>query len=103
MARARAMVRGRKAELAALRAASAADGGRLIVLKGPVGIGKTALLEEAECTLRVDGTRVLPVRMGSGPGGRGDAFGLAPLVGAVRERYEQFPASGLAASLSTVA
>ncbi|KII00202.1 hypothetical protein LP52_02460 [Streptomonospora alba] len=97
------MVRGREEELAALRAALAAEGGRLIVLKGPVGIGKTALLDETERTLRAAGTRVLPVRMGSGPGGRDDAFGLGPLVRAVRDRFEQFQAAGLAASLNTVA
>uniref|UniRef100_UPI002FCE2B79 helix-turn-helix transcriptional regulator n=1 Tax=Streptomyces poriticola TaxID=3120506 RepID=UPI002FCE2B79 len=107
MARTRAAVRGRERELAVLRAASAADGGRLIVLRGPAGIGRTALLDETERMLRADGFRVLPVRLGdAGPDGRGhghDAFALAPLVRTVRDRFEQFQESGLAVSLSTVA
>ncbi|MDH6624739.1 DNA-binding CsgD family transcriptional regulator [Streptomyces sp. LBL] len=104
MARARAVVRGRDQELAVLREAAAADGGRLIVLKGPAGIGRTALLDVAERILRAAGMPVLPVRLGAGPDSLGDdAFGLAPLVRAVRDQFEQFQETGLADSLGVVA
>lgn len=104
MARVRAAVRGRDQELAVLRAALAAEGGRLIVLKGPAGIGRTALLEETDRMLRAAGVRVLPVRLGAGPERRGDdAFALAPLVRTVRDRFEEFQEAGLADSLGTVA
>lgn len=105
MVRTRAAIRGRDRELALLRASLAAEGGRLIVLKGPVGIGRTALLDEADRLLRAAGVRVLPVRLGAGPGrdGRDDAFALAPLVRAVREQFEQFEDAGPAESLGTLA
>ncbi|GGS62445.1 LuxR C-terminal-related transcriptional regulator [Streptomyces griseoviridis] len=120
MARARAAVRGRDQELAVLRAASAADGGRLVVLKGPAGIGRSALLEEAERMLGAAGVRVLAVRPGRGGDGStddapeggaeagrggdgGDPYALAPLVGAVRDRFEQFQDAGLAAPLGALA
>lgn len=103
MARARAAIRGRDRELAVLRAA-AADGGGLIVLKGPAGIGRTALLAEAERLLSAAGVRVLPVRPGAGPDSRpDDPFALAPLVRAVRERFEQFPEAGHGDALGTLA
>ncbi|GAA2931945.1 LuxR C-terminal-related transcriptional regulator [Kitasatospora cinereorecta] len=106
MVRTRAAIKGRDQELAVLRAALAADGGRLIVLKGPAGIGRTALLDEADRLLRAAGVRVLPVRLGagSGPDSRGDdAFALAPLVRAVRERFEQFEDASPAEPLGTLA
>ncbi|MFK0120494.1 LuxR C-terminal-related transcriptional regulator [Streptomyces sp. NPDC090994] len=104
MARARAVIRGRDQELAVLRAASAADGGGLVVIGGPAGIGRTALLDEAERLLRAAGVRVLPVRPGAGPDGRGDdAFALAPLVRALRDRFERFPEAGHGDALGTVA
>ncbi|KPC78488.1 MULTISPECIES: helix-turn-helix transcriptional regulator [Streptomyces] len=106
MVRTRAAIKGRDQELALLRASLAADGGRLIVLKGPVGIGRTALLDEADRLLRLAGVRVLPVRLGAAPGPDGrddDAFALAPLVRAVREQFERFEDAGPAESLGTLA
>jgi DNA-binding CsgD family transcriptional regulator len=53
---------GRDQELAALRgwrAAALAGGGRLVVLTGPPGIGKTRLAEELAGSARRDGQRVL--------------------------------------------
>ncbi|MCZ9345257.1 hypothetical protein NGM37_46700, partial [Streptomyces sp. TRM76130] len=74
------------------------------MLKGPAGIGRTALLAEAERSLRAAGVRVLPVSPGAGQdGGRDDPFALAPLVRAVRERFEQFPEAGHGDVLGTVA
>ncbi|MGP2440544.1 LuxR C-terminal-related transcriptional regulator [Streptomyces sp. JW3] len=104
MARARAAVRGRDQELAVLRAARTDDGGRLIVLMGPAGIGRTALLDEAGRMLRAAGARVLPVRLGTGPDSAGDdAFALAALARAVRDRFEEFQETGLADALGAVA
>ncbi|MCC5033392.1 LuxR C-terminal-related transcriptional regulator [Streptomyces sp. WAC 00631] len=104
MARARTAVRGRDRELAVVREALAAGGGRLIVLKGQAGIGRTALLDEAERMLRAAGLRVLPVRPGAGPGSLGDdAFALAPLVRTVRDRFEEFQEAGPADALAAVA
>ncbi|MGY1496060.1 LuxR C-terminal-related transcriptional regulator [Streptomyces sp. QTS52] len=103
MARARAAVRGRDHELTALRTALAPEGGRLIVLKGPAGIGRTTLLDAVGRMLASDGTRVLPLRLGAGPDSDGDAFALTVLVRTVRERFEQFHEAGLAEALSTVA
>lgn len=95
MARARTAVRGRDQELAVVREALAAGGGRLIVLRGQAGIGRTALLDEAERMLRAAGLRVLPVRPGTGPDRLGDdAFALAPLVRTVRDRFEEFQEAG---------
>ncbi|MEU9339935.1 LuxR C-terminal-related transcriptional regulator [Streptomyces sp. NPDC048278] len=103
MARARAVIRGRDHELSALRTALTPDGGRLVVLKGPAGIGRTALLDEVGRLLAADGVRVLPLRLGAGADSGGDAFALAALVRAVRERFEQFQDTGLPEALSTVA
>uniref|UniRef100_UPI0040565724 ATP-binding protein n=1 Tax=Streptomyces olivaceus TaxID=47716 RepID=UPI0040565724 len=103
MARTRAAVRGRDQELTALRTALAPDGGRLIVLTGPAGIGRTALLDSVARLLAADGARVLPLRLGTGPDGCGDPYALAALVRAVRERFEQLQESGLSEALSAVA
>ncbi|MCC3653884.1 LuxR family transcriptional regulator [Streptomyces sp. S07_1.15] len=104
MARARTAVRGRDQELAVVREALAAGGGRLIVLRGQAGIGRTALLDEAERMLRAAGLRVLPVRPGTGPDRLGDdAFALAPLVRTVRDRFEEFQEAGPADALAAVA
>ncbi|WP_399141077.1 LuxR C-terminal-related transcriptional regulator [Streptomyces sp. NBUA17] len=103
MARTRAAVRGRDQELTALRTALAPDGGRLIVLTGPAGIGRTALLDRVARLLAADGVRVLPLRLGTGPDGGGDPYALAALVRAVRERFEQLQESGLSEALSAVA
>lgn len=74
-------VRGRAAELTAIHDALATlgpDGGAVIVIDGPPGIGKSRLLAEAEARARETGVRVL----------RGDAFGgqrsvpYAPLLAA---------------------
>ncbi|NJQ02545.1 helix-turn-helix transcriptional regulator [Streptomyces zingiberis] len=106
MARTRAVLRGRDEELAVLRTALTADGGRLVVLLGPAGSGRTAVLDEVERLLGAAGTRVLPIRPGAGPDGGDDgddAFALAPLVRTVRDRFEQFPEGGPADELAAVA
>ncbi|WP_345618376.1 LuxR C-terminal-related transcriptional regulator [Streptomyces ziwulingensis] len=103
MARARAAVRGRDRELTALRTALAPDGGRLIVLRGPAGIGRTTLLDAVGRLLAADGVRVLPLRLGAGPERDGDTFAVAALVRTVRERFEQLQETGLTEALSTVA
>ncbi|MFE9724180.1 LuxR C-terminal-related transcriptional regulator [Streptomyces sp. NPDC005794] len=103
MARARAAVRGRDRELAALRAALASDDGRLIVLKGPAGIGRTTMLDAVGRLLASEGVRVLPLRLGAGPDSGDGTFALAALVRTVREQFEQLQEPGLTEALSTVA
>ncbi|NGO12182.1 helix-turn-helix domain-containing protein [Streptomyces sp. HC44] len=103
MARDRASLQGRDRELATLRAALATETGRLVVVRGPAGIGRSALLDAMGRILRSDGVHVLPVRFRAGADGRGDdAFGIAPMVRTVRDRFEHFDEVGLADSLSTV-
>lgn len=103
MARTRVAVWGRDQELTALRTALAPVGGRLIVLPGPAGVGRTALLDTVGRLLVSEGVRVLPLRLGADPDGSGDTYALATLVRAVRERFEQFQEAGLSEALSTVA
>ncbi|MFF9688503.1 LuxR C-terminal-related transcriptional regulator [Streptomyces sp. NPDC014623] len=103
MARTRAAVRGRDHELTALRTALATDGGRLIVLRGPAGIGRSALLDAVGRLLTPDGVRILPLRLGARPDSGGDPFALDALVRTVREHFEQFQEAGLTEALSTVA
>ena len=64
----RTVLVGRSTERAALRAAldDARRGrGRAVVLRGPPGIGKTALLDDAHCAIVVHGIRELSAALWS--------------------------------------
>jgi DNA-binding CsgD family transcriptional regulator len=102
MARDRTGVRGRDPELAVLRAALSGDTGRLVVVRGPEGIGRSALLDAAAKELPAD-IRSMTVRFGSDPGDQDDKFGITPVLRVVRDHFEQFGDLRLADSLNAVA
>ena len=97
--------RGRDSELAAVRAALAANpgSGRLVVVRGPAGIGRSALLDAAAKNALPERMRVVSVRLGTDPEDRDDTYGLGPVLRAVRDRFEQFGDRRLADSLNAVA
>src|SRR6266542_2713076 len=77
----------RDAELAAVRGLidAIADGGRLLAIEGPPGIGKTALIAEAKAQAQEAGLQVL--------GGRGSELERSFSYGVVRQLFEPFLAS----------
>jgi predicted ATPase len=77
----------RDAELAAVVGLidAIADGGRLLAIEGPPGIGKTALLAEARRLAREEGLRVL--------GARGSELERSFSYGVVRQLFEALLAS----------
>ncbi|QUQ68321.1 helix-turn-helix transcriptional regulator [Kutzneria sp. CA-103260] len=97
MARRHSGLRGREQELAALRAALSGEVGRVTVVRGPAGVGRSALLDAATRGLPTDAARVLPVRFDTE-----DPFGVAALLRALRGRFEQFSDIRLAESLNAV-
>lgn len=103
MGREHLTVRGRDEELAAVREALAGDGGRLVVVRGAVGIGRSALLEAVSRDLVTDGLLVVATRFGEDPDDGADVYGLRPLTRAVRDRFAQFGDLRLANSLNAVA
>jgi DNA-binding CsgD family transcriptional regulator len=103
MARDHTGVRGRDQELTALRAALSGDTGRLLVVRGPAGVGRSALLDAATRGLPAGAPRVVAVKYGSQPEDRDDLFGIAPVLRALRDRFEQFGDLRLADSLNAVA
>jgi len=103
MAREQARPRGRQPELAALRTALGSDTGRVVVLRGPAGIGRTTVLTAMAGRLAADGLRVLSVPFSTAADdSRPDAYGIGPLLRAVRAQYEQVGDLRLADSLSAV-
>jgi DNA-binding SARP family transcriptional activator len=78
---------GRSAELAALRRAHAEPGtdGRLIVLEGEAGIGKTRLAEESLAGARAAGGATLAMRCFPGEAG----FAYGPFVAGLRDAVER--------------
>jgi DNA-binding CsgD family transcriptional regulator/tetratricopeptide (TPR) repeat protein len=77
----------REAELAAVRSLidAVADGGRLLAIEGPPGIGKTALLAEARALAQEAGLKVL--------GARGSELERSFSYGVVRQLFEPLVAS----------
>jgi DNA-binding CsgD family transcriptional regulator len=73
-------------EFAALNTAvqGQASGG-LVLLRGPAGIGKSALLTSAAMTWPADGTLVINVDTKAEPG----QFGLAAFAAAIRDRFDE--------------
>ncbi|WP_343043529.1 LuxR family transcriptional regulator [Streptomyces harbinensis] len=104
VARDRSRLQGRDRDVAALRTALMTGRGSLLVLRGPAGIGRSAVLDAVGRSLRAEGVRVLPVRFGAAPVEPGaDRYGIASLVHSVRDRFEAFADAGLADSLTPVA
>jgi len=97
MARRHIGLRGRDEELAALRLALSGEAGGVTVVRGPAGIGRSALLDAAIRGLPADAARVLPVRFEAE-----DPFGVAVVLRALRERFEQFNDMRVADSLNAV-
>jgi DNA-binding CsgD family transcriptional regulator len=76
----------RESDLAALEAVvAAADGGRLLAIEGPPGIGKTALIAEAKALAQRAGAEVLS--------GRGSELERSFSYGVVRQLFEPLLAS----------
>ncbi|HEX3788844.1 MAG TPA: LuxR family transcriptional regulator [Pseudonocardiaceae bacterium] len=98
MARARTAIFGRDAELAELDDALRGRP-RLVVLRGPAGIGRSALLDTLERTWGHADVQVVTVRFADGAA---DPFGALATVAAVREHYERVGVSRLADSIATV-
>ena len=84
--------------LASLRAAVPDEGGCLVVVHGPAGVGKTALFEALARNLDADGVRVLPVWFDADT----DEHGVSAVVRAVRERFEQFADPRIGESLAAL-
>ncbi|MEY8039315.1 LuxR C-terminal-related transcriptional regulator [Saccharopolyspora cebuensis] len=86
MGREQVAVEGRDGVLAALRDAprAGAGRGRLVVLRGPAGIGKTRLMEAVARRWRGDGTRVIDVRLGGSAAGRS---GFGAVLDALRRDF----------------
>jgi DNA-binding CsgD family transcriptional regulator len=95
MGREQRRIEGRDGLLDALWTAgrSGARRGRLVVLRGPAGIGKTGLLAESGRRWRARGVPVVEVRAG----GRADLdrYGIGAVVDAFREDFDLFSDSGL--------
>src|SRR5262245_57274297 len=74
----------RDGELAAIDdlIGTAVDGGRLVVIEGPPGIGKTSLIAEAKARAQRAGMQVLA--------GRGSDLERAFSYGVVRQLFEPF-------------
>jgi DNA-binding CsgD family transcriptional regulator len=101
MSRGRAGIRGRDLELADLRTTLAAESGCLVVVRGPAGLGRSAVLDAMAQELLANGVRVL--RLDSHHERRHeDTYGIAPLVRAVRAEFEDFGDQRLADSLGAI-
>ena len=85
----------RETELAAIEGLAGAEGGRLLAIEGPPGIGKTALLHEARALAEEAGMQVL--------GGRGSELERSFSYGVVRQLFEPLLASLTAEERSRVA
>lgn len=108
MARGRGMIVGRDAELAAVDAVCRdhEDGarrgapvpGRLVLVRGPAGIGRSALLDTVAANWPAGDAQVLTLRMAEA--GR---FGVPALLTEVRDHYERVGELRLAESINLVA
>ncbi|MEV0698017.1 LuxR family transcriptional regulator [Saccharopolyspora sp. NPDC050389] len=109
MGREQMSIEGRDGELAGLRSAlrSCAPGGRLLIVRGDAGIGKTRLLDAAGSRWRARGTRVAQVRgrrsRESAPGTGTDRYGIGAVVDALRQDFDRFGDCGLVDGISELA
>lgn len=99
MGREQLRIKGRDGALAVLRSAlrSGAQRGRLVIVRGSAGIGKTRLLAEAGRRWRSHGVRVAEVQVG----GR-DRYGVDVVVEALRRDFDRFGDPGLIDGISAL-
>jgi DNA-binding CsgD family transcriptional regulator len=97
MGKGRVVIAGRQAEVAWLNEARrrARSHGQLLLVRGPAGSGKSALLGAVARDWRAEGTLVIQV-------GGGDAPLIERLVAAVRDRFEEVGEPRLAGALAGV-
>lgn len=102
MAREQLRIKGRDGALAVLRSAlrSCAQRGRLMVVRGPAGIGKSRMLAETSRSWRAQGVRVAEVHVGGGPGQ--DRYGVDAVVDALRKDFDRFGGPGLIDGISAL-
>jgi DNA-binding CsgD family transcriptional regulator/energy-coupling factor transporter ATP-binding protein EcfA2 len=102
MGRRRTAPCGRDQELAVLReAAAAAEHGRLIAVRGPVGVGKSTLLAAIAQDLPA-ADLVIRVPFGDRAGAADDRFGVSTVLDAIRDRFEQVGDPQLVRSIGAV-
>ncbi|MER7080599.1 hypothetical protein, partial [Saccharopolyspora kobensis] len=99
MGREQPRFKGRDGALAVLRSAlrSGAQRGRLVVVRGSAGIGRTRLLEEASRRWRSHGVRVAEIQVG----GR-DLHGVDVVVRALRRDFDRLGDPGLIDGISAL-
>ncbi|MEV6636900.1 AAA family ATPase [Actinoplanes sp. NPDC051470] len=95
-------IAGRREQLEALDQArlDAASGGRFVLVNGPSGSGRTALLEASASAWRAAGAAVLRV---PGPAAGGVVAGFEAVLHVVRDQYERLADPLLSRPLSTIA
>ncbi|MDQ7905716.1 LuxR family transcriptional regulator [Phytohabitans sp. ZYX-F-186] len=100
--RLRTVFAGRREELAALHAArrDAAGRGRLVLVRGTAGVGKSALLDAAARAWRKAGVQVIRVSLAGAD--TADPYGFRRLADAVRDEFERIGEPRLAASLGVL-
>lgn len=102
MGRDRLVLSGRDQELAALRDNLATPTGRLVVIGGAAGIGRSALLG-ALAESRTVGPQLIPVPFGAEVQAQHDTLGAGCLLAAVRDQFERTGDRQLARSIDAVA
>ncbi|TDD55083.1 helix-turn-helix transcriptional regulator [Saccharopolyspora elongata] len=107
MGREQMAIEGRDDALAALRSAlrTSAPGGRLLIVRGDVGIGKTRLLDAAGRRWRARGTRVAQVRgrsRATAAEAGTDRYGVGAVVDALRQDFDRFGDCGLVDAISAL-
>ncbi|MGP4015001.1 helix-turn-helix transcriptional regulator [Saccharopolyspora sp. 5N708] len=103
MAREQVSIEGRERALAALRSAlrGCVRRGRLVIVRGPAGIGKTRLMEAAARRWRSEGVRVAQVRVGGRAGS--DHYGVGATIDALRDDFDRLGDAGLIDGVSLLA
>ncbi|RKT86476.1 regulatory protein, luxR family [Saccharopolyspora antimicrobica] len=99
MGREQPRIKGRDSALAVLRSAlrSGAQHGRLVVVRGSAGVGRTRLLAEMSRRWRTHGVRVAEIRAG----GR-DRHGVDVVVEALRNDFDRLGDPGLVDGISAL-
>ncbi|MGW1680107.1 helix-turn-helix transcriptional regulator [Saccharopolyspora sp. NPDC002376] len=102
MGREQLRIKGRDDAIAVLRSAlrSGAQRGRLVVVRGSAGMGKTRLLAEMGRCWRAQDVRVAEVRTGGLA--RQDRYGIGAVVDALRRDFDRFGDPGLIDGISAL-